>query len=106
MEQYIVACLTCQQIKYSTQAPAGLLQPLHIPSLVLDELTMDFIMGLPNYKGFEVILVVVDRLMKSAHFGALPSQFTAQKTAMLFTELVVKLLVFPIQSFHTDIQYS
>ena len=73
VEKYIAACLTCQQIKYSTQAPAGLLQPLHILSLVLDELTMDFITGLPNYKGFEVILVMVDRLMKLAHFGALPS---------------------------------
>ena len=61
---------------------------------------MDFITGLPNSKGFEVILVVVDRLTKSAHFRALPSQFTAHKTTMLFTELVVKLHGFPRSSFH------
>ncbi|KAL9450635.1 hypothetical protein AB3S75_012375 [Citrus x aurantiifolia] len=95
VENYIAACLTCQQIKNSTQAPAGLLQPLPVPSLVWDALTMDFITGLPTSKGFEVILVVVDRLTKSAHFGALPSQFTASKTANLFADLVVKLHGFP-----------
>ena len=56
---------------------------------------MDFIIGLPASKGFEVILVVVDRLTKSAHFGALPSQFTASKTTTLFADLVVKLHGFP-----------
>ncbi|KAH9696347.1 hypothetical protein KPL71_023143 [Citrus sinensis] len=88
VENYIAACLTCQQIKYSTQAPAGLLQPLPVPPLVWDDLTMDFITGLPTSKGFEVILVVVDRLTKSAHFGALPSQFTASKTTNLFADLL------------------
>ncbi|KAH9782770.1 hypothetical protein KPL71_009054 [Citrus sinensis] len=95
VEQHVAACLVCQQIKYSTQAPTGLLQPLPVPSLVWDKLTMDFITGLPLSRGFEVILVVVDRLSKSAHFGALPSQFTAVKTANLFVDMVVKLYGFP-----------
>ncbi|KAH9667504.1 hypothetical protein KPL70_021062 [Citrus sinensis] len=95
VEQHVAACIVCQQIKYSTQAPAGLLQPLPVPSLVWDELTMDFITGLPLSRGFEAILVVVDRLSKSAHFGALPSQFTTIKTAALFADMVVKLHGFP-----------
>lgn len=94
VEQHVAACLVCQQIKYSTQAPAGLL-PLHVPSLVWDELTMDFITRLPLSRGFEVTLVVVDRLSKSAHFGALSSQFTAIKTVNLFADMVVKLHGFP-----------
>ena len=56
---------------------------------------MNFIIGLPLSRGFEVILVVVDRLSKSAHFRALPSQFTAVKTANLFADMVVKLHGFP-----------
>ncbi|KAH9681158.1 hypothetical protein KPL71_026857 [Citrus sinensis] len=81
VELFVASCLLFQQTKYSTQAPAGLLQPLPIPSLVWEEVAMDFITGLPSSHGFTVILVVVDRLTKSAHFSALPTHFTASKTS-------------------------
>ncbi|KAL9432323.1 hypothetical protein AB3S75_027361 [Citrus x aurantiifolia] len=95
VEKFIRECLICQQTKYSTQAPVGLLQPLPIPNMVWDEVTMDFITGLPLSKGFSVILVVVDRLTKFAHFGPLPCQFTALKTAELFVDMVIKIHGFP-----------
>ena len=56
---------------------------------------MDFITGLPPSRGMTVILVVVDRLTKSAHFGRLPTHFIALKTAELFITIVVKLYGFP-----------
>lgn len=37
-----------------------------------------------------MILVVVDRLTKAAHFGALPTSFTASKVAQLFVDMVVR----------------
>jgi hypothetical protein len=37
-----------------------------------------------------VILVVVDRFSKAAHFGMLPTSFTAQKVADLFAHMVFK----------------
>ena len=55
---------------------------------------MDFIISLPSSWGFTVILIV-DRLTKSPHFGALPTQFTAIKTEKLFVNLVIKLHGFP-----------
>lgn len=95
MHNYVARCLIYRQIKTSTEPPPGLLQPLPIPVMVCDELTMDFITGLPSFKGFTVILVVVDRLTKYAHFGALPSNFTAHKVAQLFIDMVIKHHGFP-----------
>lgn len=73
-----------------TQAPGGLLQLLPTHTQVWDELTMDFIIGLPSSSGFTVIMVVVDRLTKYTHFGPLPMSFIAEKAVVLFTEILIK----------------
>lgn len=95
VELFVRDCIVCQQVKSLTTAPAGLLQPLPVPALVWNDLTMDFITHLPLSRGYSVVMVVVDRLTKAAHFGALLSGFTAAKAAKLFVEMVVKLHGFP-----------
>ncbi|GJV45656.1 DNA/RNA polymerases superfamily protein [Tanacetum coccineum] len=61
---------TCHQgQKLEHQRASGLLQPLEIPVWKWDEISMDFITGLPTtQKRHDAIWVVVDRLTKSAHF--------------------------------------
>ncbi|CAI8595427.1 unnamed protein product [Vicia faba] len=79
VENFVAACLICQQIKNSTQVPTGLPQPLPILEEVWEDITMDFITCLPPANGSTVIFVVVDRLSKSAHFSALLGSFTTSK---------------------------
>jgi hypothetical protein len=69
----------------------GLLQPLSIPSQHWEEVSMDFITGLPKYEGKSVITVIVDRLTKYAHFCALSHPFKASTVAITFMETVQKL---------------
>lgn len=68
VENFIKQCATCQYAKHSLQHPMGLLQPLPISEGVWRDLSMDFVEGLPKSDGYSVILIVVDRLTKYAHF--------------------------------------
>ena len=52
---------------------------------------MDFIKGLPKSQGFSVILVVVDKLTKFAHFLLVKHPYIAATIAQLFMNNVVKL---------------
>lgn len=49
---------------------------------------MDFIINLPKSEGKNVIMVVVDRLTKSAHFFALPHPFSTNTVASTFMNTV------------------
>ena len=46
--EYVALCDTCQRVKAEHQRPAGLLQPLRIPEWKWEEISMDFIVGLPR----------------------------------------------------------
>ena len=52
---------------------------------------MDFITGLPKSKGKSVIMVVVDRLTKYAHFCELSLPFKVISVATKFMEKIQKL---------------
>lgn len=78
-------------MKYESKKSAGLLQPLPIPSILWEDLTLNFITGLPPSHGCITILVVVDCYSKGTHLGALPSKYSAHKVASLFIDIVYKL---------------
>jgi len=95
VEHFISQCSTCQQVKYETKKPTGLLQPLPIPTAIWEDISLDFVIGLPPSQGHTAIIVVVDRFSKGAHFGALPPKYGAFKVASVFLDLMCKHHGFP-----------
>ena len=91
VEDFVKQCQVCQQTKHLHTHPAGLLQPLPIPEGAWQDLSMDFIEGLPKSEGYDVILVIVNRFTKYAHFVPIKHPFTAPTIARAVFDNVVKL---------------
>jgi hypothetical protein len=96
VQEFVKSCDTCQRQKYLASSPGGLLQPLPIPDQIWEDLSMDFITGLPKSKGYEAILVVVDRLSKYCHFIPLKHPYMAKIVAEVFMKEVVRLHGIPL----------
>jgi len=91
VQAFISACDVCQRNKNEARSPAGLLQPLPIPTQVWEDISLDFIDGLPMSAGKNSILVVVDRLTKYGHFFALGHPYSAKAITAVFVSGVMKL---------------
>ena len=57
--EYISRCFECQQVKTEHQHPAGLLQPLPIPSWKWEIINFDFVTGLPKNQNLNDSIMVV-----------------------------------------------
>ncbi|KAH0747800.1 hypothetical protein KY290_027032 [Solanum tuberosum] len=67
------------------------LQPLPVPERIWEDVSLDFIVGLPKSGGFDTILVVVDHLSKYSHFIPLSHPYTAKIVAKIFCKEIVRL---------------
>jgi hypothetical protein len=88
--EYVALCDNCQRVKAERQRPAGLLQPLKIPHWKWEEISMDFIVGLPTTQsGYDSIWVIIDHFSKVAHFILVKSMYKGAKLAELYIARIV-----------------
>lgn len=89
---YVQSCENCQRNKSDLQRPAGLLQPLPIPPQRWHTVTMDFITQLPKTpRGFDSVVVFVDKLSKQTHYIPCHTTTTAPQVARIFFDNVFRL---------------
>jgi hypothetical protein len=86
IRNFVTKCEVCQRNKGETIKSLGTLQPLPIPPAIWKDIFMDFITGLPKSGNKSVIMVVVDRLSKYAHFCTLHHPLTASTVAQILMD--------------------
>ena len=65
---------------------------MHILVWKWDEISMDFIVGLPKTpNGHDSIWVIVDRLTKVAHFILVRTEYKGNKLAQLYIDNILRL---------------
>ena len=88
VRDYVLGCQICQGAVSKKHKPYGKLNPLPLPERPMQELTMDFVTGLPSvvFEGREVdaILVIVDRFTKYTLMFPISTTMTASELAELF----------------------
>ncbi|KAH0602908.1 uncharacterized protein H6S33_008558 [Morchella sextelata] len=89
--RYVRNCHTCQRIKPNTHGKRGVLRSLPIPEQPWQEVSMDFFTGLPESEGYDVIMVVVDRLTKMRHLLPCNTTVNSEDVAQLYLRNIWKL---------------
>jgi hypothetical protein len=88
---YVARCDTCCRVK-AMHMKARLLQPLSILGWKWEEISMDFIVGLPStVKNHNSVWIIVDRLTKTAHFIPVRADYHPTNYAKLYFNQIVRL---------------
>jgi hypothetical protein len=90
--RYVARCDTCRRVKAIHMKTAGPLQSLPIPTWKWEDISMDFIVGLPRTaKGYDSIWVIIDRLTKIAHFLPVKVKYTMARYVELYIACILSL---------------
>jgi hypothetical protein len=88
--QYVRNCHACRRANVPRDRAPGLLQPLPIPERPWQHISMDFKSFPKDKKGYDTILVVIDRLSKQSFSLPCYKTTTAKDMARLYIEHVYR----------------
>ena len=89
---FVQKCDSCQHVKAPHRLPQGELHPLPIPGRRRESVSMDLITDSPpTERGYESIVVFVDRLSKMVHLAPCTKTVTAIELVHMFENNVWKL---------------
>ena len=92
VSKFFTKCMVCQKVKAEHKVPSGLLQPIRIPEWKWNQITMDFVVGLPLIgRKHDLVWVVVDRLTRSTHSLPVRTDYLLNKMAELYIKEIVRL---------------
>jgi hypothetical protein len=90
--RYVARCDTCRCVKAIHMKTASPLQSLPIPTWKWEDISMDFIVGLPRTaKGYDSIWVIIDRLTKIAHFLPVKTYYPVITYAHMYIACILSL---------------
>jgi hypothetical protein len=90
--RYVAKCDTCRRVKAIHMKTVGPLQSLPIPTWKWEDISMDFIVGLPRTtKGFDSIWFIIDRLTKITHFLPVKTDHPVAVYAQLYIARIISL---------------
>src|SRR6201985_349816 len=101
MSRYISAytkgCDRCNRTKTFPAKPVRKLIPNQIPTDVWQTISVDLITGLPESRGYNAIMVVVDRFSKMVHILPTTNKVTSEGIARLYRDHIWKLHGLPLK---------
>jgi transposase InsO family protein len=96
VRRMVQECIIYQRAKPERVKYPGLLQPLPVPNYAWEVVSMDFVEGFPKSGRYDVVMVVVDKLSRFAHFIPISHPYTAASIARLFLDNIFKLHSMPL----------
>ena len=94
--QFVKGCSLCQRNKAGNRRYAGKLEQHSMPAQKWEQVSLDFLSGLPKTRsGNSMIMVVVDTLTKMVHFVPCPAKCKAPDVARLYVQHIFRLHGWP-----------